>query len=122
MRALFYIQESNYGNLRDLFPATHPWMIKIANKPALEYLLDFAILNGCTEMRFIMEEPSGRTLLVAHNIDIAPRVERLFEGGKIRVFGEYEPNDLGGIIHWTHHDPEQRIEGGWIEFRRKRYA
>ncbi|MGB1376098.1 MAG: DUF3465 domain-containing protein [Rhodothermales bacterium] len=79
-------------------------------------------LKGDKHQRFIMEEPSGRTLLVAHNIDIAPRVERLFEGGKIRVFGEYEPNDLGGIIHWTHHDPEQRIEGGWIEFRRKRYA
>ncbi len=77
--------------------------------------------KGDRHQRFVIEEESGRSLLVAHNIDVAPRVERLYVGGQIKVFGEYEWNDLGGIIHWTHHDPEGRIEGGWIEFRGERY-
>lgn len=78
--------------------------------------------KGDQHQRFIMEEDGGRSLLVAHNIDLAPRVDRLFVGGRIKVFGEYEWNDLGGLVHWTHKDPEDRIEGGWIEFRGKRYA
>ncbi len=77
--------------------------------------------KGHRHQRFVIEEPSGRTLLVAHNIDVAPRVERLFVGGTIKVYGEYEWNDLGGLMHWTHKDPEERIEGGWIEFRGQRY-
>jgi hypothetical protein len=78
--------------------------------------------KGDRHQRFIIEEDSGRSLLVAHNIDLAPRVDRLFVGGRIKVFGEYEWNDLGGLVHWTHRDPEDRIEGGWIEFRGKRYS
>ena len=77
--------------------------------------------KGDRHQRFVIEEDGGRTLLVAHNIDVAPRVERLYVGGHIKVFGEYEWNDLGGIMHWTHRDPEERIEGGWIEFRGNRY-
>lgn len=79
-------------------------------------------IKGDQHQRFIIEEDSGRSLLVAHNIDVAPRVERLFIGGRIKVFGEYETNDLGGLVHWTHHDPEGRVEGGWIEFRGERYG
>ena len=78
--------------------------------------------KGDRHQRFIIEEDSGRSLLVAHNIDLAPRVDRLFVGGRIKVFGEFEWNDLGGLVHWTHGDPEDRIEGGWIEFRGKRYS
>lgn len=78
--------------------------------------------KGDQHQRFIIRQDSGRTLLVAHNIDVAPRVERLFEGATVRVFGEYEWNDLGGLVHWTHADPEGRFDGGWIEFRDQRYA
>jgi len=78
--------------------------------------------KGSRHQRFVIEEASGRTLLVAHNIDVASRVEGLYVGGPIAVFGEYEWNDLGGIVHWTHRDPEERIEGGWIDFRGQRYA
>jgi hypothetical protein len=30
------------------------------------------------------------------------------------LHGRYEWNERGGVIHWTHHDPEGSMPGGWI--------
>ena len=70
--------------------------------------------------RFIIETGRGQTLLVAHNIDLAPRVP-VGIGDKIAFKGVYEWNERGGVIHWTHHDPQGREPGGWIELRGRRY-
>ena len=71
--------------------------------------------------RFILELNSGHTVLVAHNIDLAPRVENLSVNELVLIKGEYEWNERGGVIHWTHHDPKGRHDGGWIEYRGRRY-
>ncbi len=71
-------------------------------------------LDGSRHQRFLVELDSGRTLLVAHNIDLADRLD-LRENGRVRLRGQYEWNEKGGVIHWTHHDPEGRHPGGWIE-------
>ena len=76
--------------------------------------------EGSRHQRFLFELPSGNTLLVAHNIDLAPRVP-LREGDEVRVYGQYEWNEKGGVLHWTHHDPRKRHEEGWIEHRGRRY-
>jgi len=76
--------------------------------------------QGSRHQRFIVRLASGRTLLVAHNIDLADRVP-LNTGDAVRLRGEYEWNDRGGVLHWTHHDPQGRRAGGWIEFEGKRY-
>lgn len=60
------------------------------------------------------------TVLIAHNIDLADRVP-VQTGETITVKGEYEYNDEGGVVHWTHHDPQRRRAGGWIEHEGKRY-
>ncbi len=70
--------------------------------------------------RFILELPSGNTLLVAHNIDIAPRVP-VQVGDAIQIRGEYETNPKGGVIHWTHRDPDGRRPGGWVRHEGKQY-
>jgi hypothetical protein len=70
--------------------------------------------NGSRHQRFIVALGSGQTLLISHNIDLAPRVERLSEGDTVSFKGEYEWNDKGGVIHWTHHDPAGQHEAGWI--------
>lgn len=72
---------------------------------------------GDQHQRFVMELESGQTLLVAHNIDIAARIEGLYLGALVTVYGEFEPNDLGGVVHWTHRDPNSDHEDGWIEFK-----
>jgi hypothetical protein len=78
-------------------------------------------LKGSAHQRFIVQIPSGRTVLIAHNIDIAQRIRDLQVGNRIRFRGEYEWNKKGGVVHWTHHDPEGRHQDGWIEYDGKRY-
>lgn len=77
--------------------------------------------DGSRHQRFIIELDSGQTLLVAHNIDLAPRVNGLGRGDTVSFFGEYEWNDRGGLIHWTHHDPGAQHVDGWIDYNGKRY-
>jgi hypothetical protein len=77
--------------------------------------------DGSRHQRFILTLPSGHTLLVAHNIDLAPRLGSLREGDTVRFFGEYEWNEKGGVLHWTHHDPSARHVGGWLEHQGRRY-
>ncbi len=69
--------------------------------------------KGSRHQRFILRLSGGHSVLVAHNIDLAPRVP-LRNGDEIQVFGQYEWNDLGGVLHWTHLDPRGRHEDGWI--------
>ena len=70
--------------------------------------------EGDRHQRFIVELGSGTTLLIAHNIDIAPRVP-VAEGDSVTIRGQYEWNERGGVVHWTHHDPRgRRRDTGWI--------
>ena len=68
-----------------------------------------------------MRLASGRTILIAHNIDLAPRVESVREGAPISFYGEYEWNNKGGVVHWTHRDPSGRHRAGWIRYAGRTY-
>jgi hypothetical protein len=70
--------------------------------------------DGRRHQRFIVALESGQTLLIAHNIDIAPRVVGLREGDVVAFSGEYEWNAEGGVVHWTHRDPAGRHPPGWL--------
>src|SRR5215213_6040665 len=78
-------------------------------------------LDGSRHQRFIVKLASGQTLLFAHNIDIAPRVDGLEAGDSVRFSGEYVWNAKGGVIHWTHHDPGGRHVSGWVIHNGKTY-
>ena len=69
--------------------------------------------EGSRHQRFILEVGDGHTVLVAHNIDLANRVP-LSQGDTVDLRGRFEWNDRGGVIHWTHHDPNGSQVGGWI--------
>ena len=71
-------------------------------------------LDGSRHQRFIVQLASGQTLLISHNIDIAPRINALEVGDSVRFNGEYVWNAKGGVIHWTHHDPQGRHVSGWV--------
>ena len=76
--------------------------------------------EGSRHQRLLLAIETGGTVLVSHNIDLAPRVPA-DQGDVITVRGQYEFNDKGGVIHWTHHDPKEWREGGWIEHDGERY-
>jgi len=77
--------------------------------------------EGSRHQRFILKLQSGQTLLVAHNIDLAPRLSNLREGDAVSFNGEYEWNSKGGVIHWTHHDPNGYHEAGWLKHNGQTY-
>ena len=77
--------------------------------------------DGSRHQRFILRLASGESLLVAHNIDLAPRVTGLKVGDTVSFNGEYEWNDRGGVIHWTHDDPRGSHVDGWLEHNGRRY-
>ena len=78
-------------------------------------------LEGSRHQRFILKLATGQTFLVAHNIDLAPRISGLRTGDTVEFHGEYEWNSKGGVIHWTHHDPAGRHIGGWLKHAGKTY-
>ena len=76
--------------------------------------------DGSRHQRFIIDIGNRETLLIAHNIDLADRVP-LGMGDRVQVRGMYEWNDLGGLVHWTHHDPLGIEDGGYVRYRRRDY-
>ena len=76
---------------------------------------------GGRHQRFIIRLSTGQTLLIAHNIDIAPRVGSLSLGDTVSFFGQYESNAKGGVIHWTHRDPKGLHAAGWLNHKGQMY-
>jgi hypothetical protein len=74
-------------------------------------------LKGSKHQKFILSLPSGQTILIAHNIDLAPRLDSLAKGDEVSFAGEYEWGKRGGVVHWTHKDPHGRHADGWLRHK-----
>ncbi len=71
--------------------------------------------RGSRHQRFILRMPSGQSVLFAHNIDLAGRLPELAPGTRVEFSGEYEWNEKGGLVHWTHRDPSGHHPAGWLK-------
>lgn len=60
MKGLIIVKEQRCRWLRELVPVCHPAMITLCNKSLLEYLLEFAILCGVDNVRFVFDSPDDR--------------------------------------------------------------
>ena len=76
---------------------------------------------GSRHQRFIIQLPAGQTVLIAHNIDLAPRIPSIKVGDRVAFCGVYEWNVRGGVMHWTHHDPAGRHTPGWLSHNGRTY-
>jgi hypothetical protein len=78
-------------------------------------------VSGSRHQRFIVSLASGQTILITHNIDIAPQIDGLQTGDSVRFYGEYVWNKQGGMVHWTHHDPQGSHVAGWLKHNGRTY-
>lgn len=76
--------------------------------------------EGDRHQRFILRLASGHTVLVSHGIDVAPRAP-VAVADTVQFRGEYEWNEEGGVIHWTHHDPQGERPGGYLRCKGRTY-
>lgn len=79
--------------------------------------------NGSRHQKFLVKIDGYPriTVLIAHNIDLAPRVKDVQADTPIRFYGEYIYNDKGGVVHWTHRDPASRHQDGWLFYQGQTY-
>jgi molybdopterin converting factor small subunit len=71
--------------------------------------------QGSRHQKFVLKLSSGNTILIAHNIDLAPRINSISNGDTVQFYGEYEWSKKGGVVHWTHRDPNRYHIGGWLK-------
>jgi Protein of unknown function (DUF3465) len=77
--------------------------------------------KGSRHQKFLVSISPEQTLLFAHNIDLAPRIEAIQVGDSVQFRGEYVYNPKGGVLHWTHKDPQGGSKFGWIKHNGKVY-
>jgi hypothetical protein len=106
------------GQLEAAFAARRSGLIAQVSGVVAKQLRDDN--DGSRHQRFILELASGHTVLVAHNIDLAEPVP-IRAGDAVELRGQYEWNERGGVLHWTHHDPAGRHPGGWIRHAGRLY-
>jgi uncharacterized protein DUF3465 len=107
------------GDITDAF-SKHKSNIQVAGAGVVAKLLP-QDNNGSRHQKFILRLSSGQTVLISHNIDLAPRIDSLREGDNVQFFGEYEWSSKGGVIHWTHRDPKGSRIAGWLKHHGKIY-
>ncbi len=70
--------------------------------------------------RFLIKLASGDVVKISHNIDVAKRLP-IEVKDTVEFRGQFEWNDLGAAVHWTHRDLRGKHEDGWLKHRGKVY-
>jgi len=91
-----------------------------ADGTVVRMLSDRTSGTGVHEQFILQLASGGITVEVEHNISIGARAP-LKEGDHVVVHGEYIWNAQGGLIHFTHHDPQGTHAGGYIQDNGKTY-
>ena len=61
MNCLIDCKEGAAGWMREFFPGAAPYMLRILNKPLLEYYVDFCWLLGIEEIRIVLYDSEIET-------------------------------------------------------------
>jgi len=70
MRCLIYARTDEAGWLKDYFPDVDPFLLKIVNKPLLEYILDMVTLLGFNEVRIVSD---NSTKEIEHSLGVGSK-------------------------------------------------
>ena len=105
------VTEQLYSNVASLYESHQSGvMVSVEGKVTRKLVDD---VKGLRHQRFIILTHDEISVLIAHNIDLAPSVP-LTVGDRVTIRGQYEWNHKGGVIHWTHHDPDKKHSEGWV--------
>lgn len=106
-------QATDNGAIARAF-ADHRSELQVTAQGRVERLVSDDTSAASTHQRFILRlDDLAQTLLITNNVSVGKRVP-VAAGDALLVHGEYIWNDQGGLIHFTHHDPDGSHEGGWI--------
>lgn len=109
------VSESNYNLITEAFENRRSDVQVRGEGPVVRILSDDN--EGSRHQRILLRVSPQQTILIAHNIDLAPRVNNLREGDSLEFYGEYEWNSQGGVVHWTHRDPRSKHVHGWLKYK-----
>lgn len=76
--------------------------------------------DGSPHQRFLIKLASGDVVKISHNLDVAKRLP-IEVKDTVEFHGQFEWNDLGAAVHWTHRDLRGKHEDGWLKHRGKIY-
>ena len=98
-------------------PARVDFVATVTSAPRFFY----GTRTHCMHEAFDAQSAAG-PLEVVSNVAIAPRCP-VRAGDRVEVCGEmvHDPGRLP-IVHWTHHDPSHRRDGGFIRLHGRLYA
>lgn len=94
-----------------------------AQQSRAEVVADGTVVDVLGTRRGPSGEHEGFLLRLSGGCDLLVRVETnldltgpmpLHANEHVVVKGEYEYDPMGGVIHWTHHDPRGRHDGGYV--------
>ncbi len=91
-----------------------------ADGAVVRVFADRSSSTGVHEQFIVRLTGTDLTVEVEHNISIGARVP-VVAGDHVVIHGEYIWNSKGGLIHFTHHDPQGTHEGGYIRDNGKTY-
>lgn len=106
------------GILEDAFRQGRSGFMAELEAPVIKILPDDN--EGSRHQRFLVKLASGQTVLIVHNIDLAPRVTGLEVDKRISAYGEYIWNEKGGLLHKTHIN-RGNAPDGWIRHEGRLY-
>ncbi len=114
-------QQKSSTGLVDIYQAQkdHLKHVEVIVKAKVYKMLSYD-LYGLPHERFLIKLNNNSTVLIAHDLKMAPCVP-LKANDDVTIKGEYIWNNLGGVIHWTHHTDTAFHVGGYILFNNKTY-
>jgi hypothetical protein len=72
--------------------------------------------------KFIIKTPENETLLITHNIDLAPELHNLKVGDFVEFYGECFETDRGYGIHYTHRSTSRNHASGYLRHNNRTYS
>lgn len=108
-------------NLQSAYFSVRPAEVTFAARVTSNPRFFFGRRTHCEHEAFDAQTQAGAVEIV-DNVGIAPRVP-VHAGDSICVRGEmvHDPG-RAPVVHWTHHDPQGRHTGGFIQLRGRVYA